>query len=452
MVETSGTGTVEVQAQDDPRRTIDAAPMSRAQVAAIVVTGMISALDGFDVLSATFAAPGIVKEFGIASAALGAVLAMGLVGMAAGSLFLGPLADTLGRRRVVMISLGLMAAGMFASAYAASISALAFWRVVTGCGIGAMVAVITPLAAEYANHRRRELAVAIMSIGYPIGGVVGGTIAALLMQVFDWRAVFLLGAGGAVLLFPLVWLFLPESLAYLIDRRPPDALGRVNAILARFGHSPVRDLPPAVVIKSSFRPAILFQGALLRTTITIMAVNFLYVIAAYYFLSWLPQLVAQAGYDPATATGVSVAANICGIAGGALLGWVAPRIGLKVAVAGALFGLGIFMALFGIVPPDLALLRLTAGITGFFLFAAVVGVYSVIALSFPAHVRATGAGFVIGVGRGGSALAPIVAGLLSAAGLDRGSVSLLIGLCAIAAGAGIFLLPAVNGGSAARDR
>lgn len=145
----------------------DDGPMTRAQIAAVAGTVLLSALDGFDVLSVTFVAPAVAREFGVGKSGLGVVLAAGLAGMAVGSLALAPLADRVGRRALVLVSLGLMAAGMVASAGVGGVGALAAWRVVTGCGIGAMVAVIAPLAAEYASARRRDLAVALMAVGYP---------------------------------------------------------------------------------------------------------------------------------------------------------------------------------------------------------------------------------------------------------------------------------------------
>jgi len=128
------------------------------QVAAVAVTVIISALDGYDVLAASFAAPAISHAWGVGKAVLGLVLSSGLFGMALGALVLSPLADLVGRRRLVFLSLALMAVGMLLSALAQSLGQLVAWRVLTGVGIGAMVAVITPLAAEFANSRRRPLA------------------------------------------------------------------------------------------------------------------------------------------------------------------------------------------------------------------------------------------------------------------------------------------------------
>src|SRR5258708_23459673 len=133
----------------DPRALMRGAPMSALQRAAVAVTVALCALDGFDVLAASFAAPAISVAWGIDRAALGAMLSAGLVGMALGSLLLAPAADTIGRRKLIFIALALMGVGMGASSVATGVPGLSLWRVVTRIGIGAMIPVINPLATEF---------------------------------------------------------------------------------------------------------------------------------------------------------------------------------------------------------------------------------------------------------------------------------------------------------------
>ncbi|WP_375396687.1 MFS transporter [uncultured Sphingomonas sp.] len=417
----------------DLRRGFSAAPMSRAQIAAVAVTVALSALDGYDVLSVTFAAPAIARDWGVGKAALGGLLSAGLAGMALGSLVLAPFADIVGRRTLVLASLMLMAAGMLLSAFAVSLSQLVAWRVLTGLGIGAMVAVINPLAAEFANTRRRALALALMAMGYPLGGLVGGLASALLLRFYGWPAVFLAGVAAAVLLIPVVLLFLPEPLAFLLARRRGDSLARVNALLVRCGRDRVTILPPET-IKADAGYAAVFAPRQVGTTIRVTLANFLFVMAVYYVLSWLPQMVAEAGFPPSTASLVAAAANLAGIAGGVMLGWLARRAGLNRLTVATMIGLGLATTVFGLTPASLPLLVLAAGICGFFLFGGIAGLYATFAVSFAAEARASGSGFVIGIGRIGSAAAPLLAGWLFASGLGQGAVSAAFGACAVFAG------------------
>jgi MFS family permease len=174
----------------DPRETLSSSRMSTMQIVAVAITIGLNALDGFDVLSISFASPGIMKEWGINRAALGIVLSMELVGMALGSLFLGGLADKIGRRPTMLGCLVLMTVGMFLATTVTNLYELSAWRILTGLGIGGLLAAINAVAAEYSNQKRRHLCISLMAIGYPIGAVVGGTIAAELLKSQDWRAVF----------------------------------------------------------------------------------------------------------------------------------------------------------------------------------------------------------------------------------------------------------------------
>src|SRR5688500_12800342 len=159
----------------DPRDTIADSPMSPLQVMIVAITVALNALDGFDVLAISFASPGIAAEWGIDRAALGIVLSMELIGMAIGSVLLGGLADMIGRRPTILGCLVVMAFGMFMATTVTGIVDLSIWRIITGLGIGGMLAAINAAAAEFSNARRRHLSVSLMSIGYPIGAVVGGT-------------------------------------------------------------------------------------------------------------------------------------------------------------------------------------------------------------------------------------------------------------------------------------
>ncbi|MCH8302422.1 MAG: MFS transporter, partial [Proteobacteria bacterium] len=133
--------------------------MSLRQVIVVAVTVALCAIDGFDVLAISFAAPGISSEWGIDRAALGVVLSMELVGMAVGNVVMGRFADAWGRRPIILFCVTLMATGMWMATTATSIVDLSFWRVVTGMGIGGTLSAINAVAAEFANEKRRSLCV-----------------------------------------------------------------------------------------------------------------------------------------------------------------------------------------------------------------------------------------------------------------------------------------------------
>src|SRR6516165_10012476 len=246
----SKAGTIDI---NDPRDIISKSPMSVMQVLIIALTVGLNALDGFDVASISYASPGIAKEWGIERGALGIVLSMEVFGMALGSIFLGGLADKIGRRRTVLGCVTVMAVGMVMATTVRGLVDLSVWRVVTGLGIGGMLAAINAVAAEFSNTRRRDFSVSLMSIGYPVGAVTGGLLAASLLVTHSWRSVFYLGASATTILIPLVFFFVPESVHWLTQKQTPGALGQINRTLRRLGHDAVLSLPelPAAARKQS---------------------------------------------------------------------------------------------------------------------------------------------------------------------------------------------------------
>src|SRR5277367_1806943 len=227
----------------DPREAIANKPMGGIQIAVVAVTLGLKALDGFDVLSISFASPGIARDWGIDRAVLGVVLSMELLGMGIGSILLGGVADKLGRRRTLLGCLVVMTLGMAMATRARGVYDLSVWRVFTGLGIGGMLASINAVAAEFSNARRRSLNVSLMAVGYPVGAVVGGSVSALLLARADWRAVFELGGFATALFIPVVFWVVPESVSWLCRRQPAGALAGVNDALRRMGRPPVTELP-----------------------------------------------------------------------------------------------------------------------------------------------------------------------------------------------------------------
>jgi benzoate transport len=418
----------------DPRTIIDQAPMSRLQIAAIAVAVGLNALDGFDVLSISFAAPGIAAEWGINRAALGIVLSMELIGMAVGSVLLGGVADRIGRRRTILGCLVVMAIGMFMVTHASGIVSLSIWRVLTGIGIGGMLAAINAVTAEFASVRRRNLALAIMVIGYPIGAVIGGKFSAVLLQDGDWRAVFEFGAIVTACFIPLVWFFVPEPVQFLVSRRPAGALDKVNRTLARMGHGPVDALPVPTIEEEGASVADILKPGLRGITLLLTLAYFAHIVSFYFILKWVPKIVVDLGYPPAQAAGVLVWANVGGAVGGAIFGLLAQRFALKPMTIVVLAISSVMVALFGAAGVrSLGGLAALACASGLFTNSAVVGLYTIFARAFPTHVRATGTGFAIGVGRGGAALSPILAGFLFQAGLPLAGVAITLALGSLVA-------------------
>ena len=429
-----------MNALTDPRDLLDRTPMSALQIIAIAITIGLNGLDGFDVMSISFASPGIAAEWGIDRAALGVVLSMELIGMALGSVLLGGVADNIGRRKTILGCLVVMAIGMFMATTASSPVNLSTWRVLTGLGIGGMLAAINAGAAEFSNGERRNLSVSLMAIGYPIGSVLGGLVAKELLTGSDWRSVFYFGAAITAIFIPVVYLLVPESVHWLARKQPPQALARINATLARFGKQAVAALPQTSAAESKVSLTEIFAPGMMRITLVMTVTYFLHITTFYYIIKWVPKIVVDMGFNAASAAGVLVWANVGGATGGAILGFMTQRFGLKGLTLAVMVASTVVVTLFGQTPADLNRLSLICFFCGLFVNAGIVGLYAMLAQVFPTQMRASGTGFAIGCGRGGSVLAPIVAGFLFEGGLSLGAVSLIMSLGSLTAAAALVLL------------
>lgn len=416
-----------------PKQLIDNSPMNLFQVWVVLLCILLNALDGFDVLAISFASPGIAQEWAISRASLGVVLAMELVGMAIGSITLGGLADRIGRRPTILGCLVLMTGGMYAASLVTSVNQLLVVRFITGLGIGGMLACTNAMVAEFANARFRNLAVILMATGYPIGAIIGGSVATELLQHTGWRAIFTFGAActGAFLL--IVWFALPESVEYLANRQPKNALAKINRTLRKMACPTIEALPAPPAQAPGVSYQVLFSGRFRNLTLLLMAGYFTHIMTFYFILKWIPKIVVDMGFHAAQAGSVLVWANVGGATGALILGLVTSRLPLRPLMLAVLVGSFVMVCVFGLGQNSLSQLALIAAATGFFTNAGVVGFYALIAGAFPAEIRASGTGIVIGVGRGGAALGPVIAGFLFSAGFSLWLVALVMGAGALLA-------------------
>ncbi|WP_308910430.1 MFS transporter [Pseudokordiimonas caeni] len=427
---------------EDPRSVLARSPMKGMQVVVVVLCVLLTALDGFDVLSISFASPGIAAEWGIDRAALGLVLSMELFGMSVGSITLGHFADRIGRRPTILICLVIMTIGMGSAIFTTSILMLSIVRLITGVGIGGMLASTNAMAAEFANDRWRSFAVTAMAAGYPIGAIVGGALASMLLVDGNWRDVFVLGTIMTALMLPLTWFLLPESIDYLMQKKQQERpIARINAVLKRLGHATVTRLaPPQASANQRGGVTALFSGAYAGPTILLTLAYFTHIMTFYFILKWIPKIVVDMGYAPSEAGAVLVAANIGGLAGAFLLGIFSLRISTRLLVIGAMAASVLAVIYFGLGQSELAGLSFVAAVVGFCTNAGVVGLYALIAQAYPASLRAGGTGLIIGIGRGGAALGPVIAGLLFTLGYGLGGVSVAMAAGSLIAAAAIFAL------------
>ncbi len=400
------------------QRIVDS-PMSSYQKFIIGMCVAINMLDGFDVLVMAFTAQSIAADWEIPFSSLGLLLSAGLVGMAAGSLILAPYADRFGRRYMILVGLVIITVGMAASAFTQSVTQLVAARLFTGLGIGSLLASMNILVAEYSSQKYRSLAISIFQSGYPIGAAVGGSIVALLISTYTWRSAFLFGAVLSSLMIPLVYWRLPESLDFLVTRRPKNALQKINKVLVRIGQQAVDHLPDQIApeARSATGVAHLVSRELRLRTLLIWTSFFMVMFSFYFVLSWTPKLLVEAGLSTEQGISGSVVLSTGGIVGSMLLGFFATRFGLKRLVGVYMVATSVLMIAFGVLSGQLIPAYSVAIVLGFFLFGSIVGLYAIAPELYDTEVRTTGMGWAIGIGRIGAIIAPFAAGLMLEDGL-----------------------------------
>lgn len=399
--------TIDVQALLEDR------PLGRYQ-------GMIFALciaclmvDGFDLQALSFAAPALIHDWKIPSAVMGPVFSAALAGILIGSFLLSMLADKIGRRPVLIGATLWFAVLTYLTGQSTSVHELTLLRFIAGIGLGGIMPNAMALAGEYAPTRRRVVVMMIVSTGFTAGALTAGLIAQWLIPHSGWRAMFICGAGLALLVTAALIVALPESLPFLalkpkpspsarlwLRRFAPDLAGRQELVLTR------RHRAEGVPL------AHLFTNRRSRVTLLLWLINFLNLLNLYFLTSWLPTAVREFGFSNGIAIRAGAFVQIGGLIGGLVLGFFAERLGLvRVLIATFISGA---LSLAAISHPALpvAALLMVALLAGFSISGGQVGVNALTAICYPTELRATGIGASLGIGRVGAILGPAIAGVL----------------------------------------
>lgn len=403
--------------------------MSRFQIAAVTVCVMINMLDGFDVLAIAFTASSIAKEWGLSQIEVGILFSAGLAGMTIGSLVIAPLADRIGRRLVILGCLVVITLGMLLSAGAGGQMEMVGLRAFTGLGIGGLLASINTVVAEYSSDKRRDFTISLLATGYPIGAVVGGVIAVWLMHEYGWRSVYIFGGTISFIMLPLTLIWVPESIDFLLERRPRNTLERINRVLQRLKAAPVHHLPPVVAAEDKKSGVLdVFRGSNLAGTLQICTAYFMVMFTFYFLLNWTPKILVDLGFSAEMGVSGAVFMNLGGILGGLALGVLSSRFLTRNLSGLFMVFCFIAVAVFGYLPTDLYLMMPVAFVIGFLMFGAMISLYAIVPLLYPARLRNTGTGLAIGIGRLGATAGPAVAGFLIDDGWARADYFMLLGV------------------------
>ena len=420
----------------DPRDVLRGRAMNLQQYGVVAICVLINMIDGYDILALAQAGATLKREWGMSDAVLGTLLSMNLVGMALGALGVSPVADQWGRRPAMLICLAFMSVGMAVSALSHGFWTMAAGRLITGIGIGGMTSTAGTMALEYANVRWREFSTSAVASAYPVGTIIGAGVAVAVLDSYGWRGIFWVGAALSATLLPVAWLWLPESLDFLLTRQPKGALETTNKVLRRMDVPEITALPPRPADSSDKTTALseiwqpVHRNELLFKLFIAHALN---MFAWYFIINWGPPLVAEATGSDETGARYSAWVSYGGIVGGLLGGYLCGRVGVKRMMWITMVSLAVLIALFGQFTGNQQALWVIAPLMGAALFGSAVANWLTIAYAFPPHLRATGLGFATTAGRVGSIFGPIVGGNLLDVPLGVGTVCVIMGLPAILA-------------------
>jgi AAHS family 4-hydroxybenzoate transporter-like MFS transporter len=375
------------------------------QWVALVLCGMTVFVEGYDAQFMGYVVPGIASDWGVRPPVLTPALTMGLFGLMLGAFFIAPLADTFGRRKIVLYSVAAFGLLTVATAAAESLPVLVGFRFLTGLGLGASMPNAIALTAEFSPPSKRVSAVAIMFAAFSIGAAFGGVVTAALMPSYGWQSVFIFCGAMALVLLPILIVAMPESYA------------------------------PGAGAKAKIPVGELFAQGRARITILIWVIFFLNIMELYFITSWLPTTLNAQGLSVTAGVIATTLVQVAGAATAFIVGPLVDRYGPQWLLP-LVFLLGaVCIAAMGLVGSSVAIAMVTAFGIGIGTVGAQNGNNGVAAKFYPTAIRATGVGWALAVGRIGSILGPLIGGILLATKVDMRTIFLFAAIPPLVAAA-----------------
>lgn len=406
----------------------------------VALSTIVLVFDGYDLVVYGTILPTLLKDptqlGAITPGQAGTLGSYALIGVLVGALVAGTLGDLIGRRRIMLINLAWFSIGMGATALTQSVAAFGIGRFFTGIGVGALVATVGPLVAEFADPGRRNRLNAIVYSGVPAGGVLAGLLALVLDDVVGWRGLFWIGALPIVLVLPLAMVKLPESPKWLAARGKVE---QAKALAERTGiELRTEPVAPSASPRAGF-PALASKD-LAWPTALLGLMSFAGLLLTYGLNTWLPQIMANNGYDKTYSLAFLLVLNLGAIVGGLFASLWADRAGAKRVVATTFVLAAGTLALLPLKLPLIVLL-LAVAVAGIGTIGTQVLIYGLVSNYYPTRARAAGVAWCAGFGRIGGIVGPVVGGLLVGAGLGGTTAFYLFAAVAAGAAAVTLLVP-----------
>ena len=425
---------------------IDAQPVGGFQIRLLLTCAAVLFLGGFDTTAIGYVAPVLAREWGLSKGALGPVFSAGLFGLMIGALIFGPLADRVGRKKIIIFSTLTFGLGALVTAFVQDVNTLFAIRFLTGLGLGGAMPNAIALTSEFSPRRRRATMVMIMFVGFSIGAALGGLLAAALIPQFGWRSVFVVGGVAPLLLAPILALRLPESVRFLAFNGRADA--RVAQLLGLI--SPKVAFAPATrfVVDEPELAGIpvwhLFRGGRTLATLLLWIVFFMSLLDIYFLSNWLPTVLNDLGASVSEAAAIGSMLQVGGVVGTFALGSIIDRFSFR-ALALVYFVAVFAVGAIGQLGHSVTFVTMAIFAAGFCIVGGQIAANALAAGFYPTSVRATGVGWALGIGRIGSIVGPLVGGALLTMKWSAGEVFIAAAGAALCAALAAFSLSRLAG-------
>ncbi|MFU0930528.1 MFS transporter [Kluyvera cryocrescens] len=420
------------QTTTDIQAFINRHPFSKYQWMILVLCFVTVAMDGFDTAIIGFIASDLVQEWGVQKSDLGPVMSAALVGLAFGALTAGPMADRIGRKKVLVPSILVFGGFSLITAFATSLTQLTILRFLTGLGLGAAMPNAATLMSEYAPERRRALLVNLMFVGFPIGSSMGGFISAWMIPHYGWQSVLILGGVMPLALAVALIFLLPESARYLAVKNKSQQ--QISGILRRIAPLPENTqfvLQEAGQVKDQSALGVIFSPRYLVGTIMLCLTYFMGLLIFYLLTSWLPLLIRETGATLSQASVITALFPLGGGIGVLVLGALMDKINPNKVVAVGYLLTGVFVCLVGFSTDSLVLMGVMVFIAGTIMNGAQSSMPALAAGFYPTQGRATGVAWMLGLGRFGGILGAFSGAFLMQAELSFKTIFALLAIPAV---------------------
>lgn len=411
----------------DAAAIIDRAPVGSTQLRVVALCGAIALLDGYDTLVIGFAAPALADHLGISRSDLGPVFGVGLLGAAIGGLMLGPLADRIGRKPMLIASALIFALFCGLTAWVTSLPELLAYRFLAGIGLGGAAPSFVALTSEYAPTRLRASSITLLWACLPLGGVLGSVISTVAIPSYGWQALFYFGGVAPLVVAAAAALWLPESPRFL--ERSQSGRARLRKLLERLGNKSIPDgaqfnFSGPCTTRGSV--GALFSEGRSKPTLLLWLAFFFAAVLTVLVPLWSPTLLQGVGYSIAQSSTMVGLFNVGAIVGMGVLGVLIDRYGAGRVLASILILCAISTAPIGFFVTQPLFAGIFFTISGIGAGGGVAGIVALSAMLYSTTLRSTGIGWAAAAGRIGQMLGPVVSGALIALGLGIGTIFTLL--------------------------